>query len=515
MIVRRDAGRDPGAEPVTGRGVRVGPLFVVCLAMLIVSLDQYIVVVALPDIGRALGYSVQTLQLVVSAYAIASSGFLLLGGRAADLLGRRRVLIGGLVLYAAGSFAGGVATSPAPQLAARVVQGLGGALVFPATIAVINTTFPQGRDRSRALSIWGASGAAGLVMGVLLGGLLTRSLGWSSVFFVNVPLAVTAVALTFFVVPRDAPADLARPFDVAGATTATASVSLVVWALVRGPELGWTAAAVVGPAVAGLICAGAFVRIERRARDPLVPGVLVTNRFVQLATVLAFMFMATFGSVLYFMSLYLQNVLGYDALQAGLGFLLPTIAVLAASGLAGPVSTRVGLGRTCLAALAVGAVGAVTLALAMTPDARYVDVLPGMILASVGDGTIFTLMFIAAATGVASNRQGVASAIASTSAGMGAAVGLAVLVLLANPEGEHLDPEALRVATALGIRTAVLTVAAAIAVTLALVLALHPRGGTAPRTALPTGGAPPVRLGPCAGMTRLEEVERRRVDQDA
>jgi MFS family permease len=183
-----------------GRDWRSWRLFLVCFANLIGALDQYIVVVALPDIGRALDYSAQTLQLVISAFAIASSGLLLLGGRAADLLGRRRVLAAGLAIYAAASFGGGVATSQAPQLAARVAQGAGSALMFPATVAVINTTYAQGPDRNRALSIWGGSGAAGLVIGVLLGGVLTHALGWSSVFFVNTPLALSALVLTFVVV---------------------------------------------------------------------------------------------------------------------------------------------------------------------------------------------------------------------------------------------------------------------------------------------------------------------------
>jgi MFS family permease len=397
-------------------------LFLVCSAMLIVSLDQYIVVVALPDIGRALGYSAQTLQSVISAYAIASSGFLLFGGRAADLLGRRRVLAGGLALYAVASFAGGVATSPAPQLAGRVVQGLGGALVFPATLAIINTTYEQGPGRSRALSVWGASGAAGLVVGVLLGGLLTRWWGWSSVFFVNVPLALGALLLTFLVVPGDPPVDRTRPFDLAGALTVTLSVTLLVWALVQGPELGWLSAPIVGPTLAGLASISVLTRIELRARAPLVPRVLVENRFVRLAIVLAFMFTATFGSLLYFVSIYLQDVLGFDALQTGLGFLVPTALVFAASAFAGPLPTRIGLRATCLTALAVGAFGAATLALAMTADADYVDLLPGLILVSLGDGTLFTATYIAAGKGVPASRQGVASAIVSTGSGIGAAV---------------------------------------------------------------------------------------------
>jgi MFS family permease len=382
-------------------------LFLVCFAMLIVSHDQYIVVVALPAIGRALGYSAHTLQLVVSAYAVASSGFLLFGGRASDLLGRRRMLATGLVLYAVASLAGGLATGPAAQLTARVVQGLGGALVFPATLAVITTTYAQGRERNRAPGIWGAAGAAGLVVGVLAGGVLTRYLGWASVFFINVPLALAALALAFVVVPADPPRDQSRRFDLAGALTAMSSVTLVVWALVQGPELGWTSAPVTIPAVLGLLLGWAFTRIERRTRDPLMPSaLLVGNPFVRLAVVLAFLFMATFGSLLYFVSIYLQNVLGYDALQTGLGFIAPTTIVLAASALAGPVSTRIGLRMTCLVALAIGAVGAVALAYAMTADARYVHLLPGLILVSLGDGAMFTAMFIAAATGVEPHRQG-------------------------------------------------------------------------------------------------------------
>jgi MFS family permease len=169
------------ADPVRGGSTRWWLLFLVCFAMLIVSLDQYIVVVALPDIGRALGYSAHSLQLVVSAYAVASSGFLLFGGRAADLLGRRRVLAAGLVVYAASSLAGGLATGPGMQLTARLAQGLGGALVFPATLAIITTTNPEGRERNRALGLWGAAGAAGLVVGVVAGGVPTRHLGWPAV----------------------------------------------------------------------------------------------------------------------------------------------------------------------------------------------------------------------------------------------------------------------------------------------------------------------------------------------
>ena len=226
--------------------------------MLIVSLDQYIVVVALPDIGRDLGYSSQTLQSVISAYAVASSGFLLFGGRAADLLGRRRMLATGLALYAVASLAGGLATGAEVQLTARAVQGLGGALVFPSTLAVINTTFAEGRDRNRALGIWGGAGAAGLVVGVLLGGVLTRAFGWEAVFFVNVPLAGAALILTFWLIEADRPRDVDRVFDLPGALTATGAITLLVFALVQGPNLGWGSPGILVAAAAGLVLLASF-----------------------------------------------------------------------------------------------------------------------------------------------------------------------------------------------------------------------------------------------------------------
>ena len=234
-------------------------LALLAFAMLVVSLDQYIVVVALPEIGRDLGYSDQTLQTVVSAYAVASAGFLLLGGRAADVVGRRRVFVLGLALYAVGSLAGGLATSAGVQLAARSVQGVGGALVFPATLSLINTTFAEGRARNRALAVWGGAGAAGLVVGVLLGGVLTQAFGWQAVFLVNVPLAALALALAFALIPPAPPRAGARSFDLPGALSVTAGVTLVVFALVQGPKLGWGSPAIAGGGLLGASLLAAFV----------------------------------------------------------------------------------------------------------------------------------------------------------------------------------------------------------------------------------------------------------------
>jgi MFS family permease len=468
----------PSPQDRNDRNRRAATLALLAFAMLIVSLDQYIVVVALPEIGRELGYSPQTLQSVVSAYAVVSGGFLLLGGRAADLLGRRRVLVSGLALYAGASLAGGLATAPEFLLAARAVQGLGGALVFPATLVLVNTTFAEGRERNRALAVWGGAGAAGLVVGVLLGGVLTHALGWEAVFFVNVPLAGLAVLLAFLLIAADPEPERRRRFDLPGALSVTLGVTLLVFALVQGPRLGWGSPGVMAGAAAGLLLLGAFAVIERSSRDPLVPSGLLANRHLGTAVVIAFLFMATFGSVLYFLSIYLQDVHGYDALETGVGFLLPTAFVVAGSALGGQLATRFGLRPTLVGALAVGALGAAALGLAMSPDGSYAALIPGLIALSIGDGVVFTTMFIAAATGVPNREQGVASGLASTASGVGAVVGLAVLVLVATSGNEGLAGEQLRVATADGLSAAVLVVAAGIALNLLVALRL----GSGPRT---------------------------------
>ncbi len=468
-----------GRTLAVGRGPRQSAtLALLAFAMLLVSLDQYIVVVALPELGRDLGFSAHTLQSVISAYAVASAGFLLLGGRAADLLGRRRVFVSGLALYAGGSLAGGLAPGPEFLLVARAAQGLGGALVFPATLSLVNTTFAEGRARNRAVAIWGGAGAAGLVLGVLLGGALTHAFGWEAVFFVNVPLAVVAALLAFRLIPVDRRPETHRSFDLPGAFSATLGVTLLVFALVEGSNLGWTSPAIVAAATISGAALGALAVIERHSSDPLVPPRLLANRNLGTAVVIAFLFWATFGSVLYFLSLYLQDVLGYDALETGVGFLLPTSVVVASSALAGRLATQFGLRRTMVAALGVGALGAAALGLSMSPDGSYATLVPGLIALSVGDGVVFTTMFIAAGTGVPDAEQGVASGIVSTSTSIGAAVGLASLVLVANSGTGGLAGEPLRIATADGLSDAVLVVAAAIALSALVALNLRPRTAT-------------------------------------
>jgi MFS family permease len=449
-----------------------GTLALLSFAMLVVSLDQYIVVVALPEIGRDLGYSAQTLQSVISAYTVAFSGFLLFGGRAADLLGRRRTFVSGLACYAGASLAGGLATTAPGLLTARAAQGFGGALVFPATLSLVNTTFAEGDARNQALAVWSGAGAAGLVVGVLSGGVLTQAFGWKSVFFVNVPLAGAALLFALTLIATDRERETNPHFNLPGALAATAGVTLLVFALVQGPAAGWGSPAIVTSIAVGLLSIPAFVLFERASLDPFVPSRLLANRCLRAAVAIAFLFSASFGSVLYFLSIYFQDVRGYHALDTGLGFLLPTVVVVTGSALAGHMATRLGLKLTMVAALTIGAAGAAAIGLTMSPDGSYASLIPGLIGLSIGDGVVFTTMFIAAGTGVSDADQGVAAGIASTASGVGNAIGLALLVLVANSGIGELAGEELRVATTNGLRGALLAVATGIACMVLMALSM-------------------------------------------
>jgi MFS family permease len=383
----------------------------------------------------------------------------------------------GLILYCLSSLAGGLATTILQQLAARSFQGLGGALVFPSTLALINVRFREGAERNRALGIWAGAGAAGLVVGVLLGGALTGFFGWRAVFLVNVPLATLALAAAFVLIETDGPIDRSRAFDLPGVATITASITLLVAALVQGPDWGWLSPLTISLLLAGAVLGVAFVVIERRSVDPLIPLRMLQNSWLRLALAVATLFMATFGAVLYFLSIFFQNVLHYDALNTGLAFLLPTAVVVGSSTLAGRAVTLIGLRATMIFALALGAVGALAIGFTLQPDMSFTDLVPGLIALSIGDGAMFTAMFIAAATDVPDHQQGVASGMVSTGSGLGAAIGLALLVLIANTATAELGGEALRTATAHGISHAADAIGFGIIFTLIIVLAFRGQKG--------------------------------------
>lgn len=459
----------------TGAPRRRAPtIALLAFAQLIISIDYNIVYVALPHIGADLGFSAQDLQWVVSAYAVVLGGALLLGGRASDLLGRRRMFVAGLAVYGVASLIGGLATAPAVLLTGRALQGVGGALLFPATLALVYAGSAEGRARNRALSVWAGTGAGGLVVGSLLGGVLTEWLGWQAVFFVNVPLAAVGLVLARSMIPADGPARRDRAFDLPGAVTATAGTTLVVLALVQGPQTGWASVPVLACAVGGTVLVALFVLVESRSSDPLVPLRLFRNRNLAVGVTVTFLFMATFGTLLYFLTVHLQTVLGYSALRTGVALLVPMTAGFVGSIGGGRSATRFGVRSTLVGALAVGGAGTLAVAAAMSPDAPFVALVPGLVVLSLCQGVVFTTMFAAAGTGVSGADQGIAAGLVSTGQQIGSAIGLAVLVAVANAAA---TPAAGGVGLSAGLRTGVLVIAAGIGVTALVALLLRAPAG--------------------------------------
>ncbi|MCX5121741.1 MFS transporter [Micromonospora sp. NBC_00362] len=456
-------------------------LALLAFAQLIISIDYNIVYVALPEIGRELGFSAHTLQWVISAYAVAFGGFLLLGGRACDLFGPRRIFILGLAFYAASSLAGGLSASPGMLVASRAVQGIGGAFLFPATLTLVGVSFAAGAERNRAFAVWGTAGGSGMILGSLLGGVLTDAFRWPAVFYVNVPLAVAAIVLAFAVIPRDLPWKASRKFDLAGALSGTAGITLVVFAIVQGPESGWMRPANLGAAIAGVVALTAFLTIQRRSRDPLLPLHLMANRDLRTGVVVTFLYMGTFGTLLYFLTVYFQNVHGYSALRTGFAFLIPMIAIAVGAQTGGRLATRYGTRTSMVGSLLIGGIGAIVVALTMGSNASYLALVPGLVVLGLGQGAAYTLMFGAASTGVAAKEQGIASGLASTTQQIGGAVGLALLVTVANAATNDHGAEAAGDATTAGLRAAFLIATIGIAVSTLVATgftAVHRRSST-------------------------------------
>lgn len=456
-----------GATPASGAGARRGAaLALLAFAQLIYSLDINIVFVALPKIGAGLGFSGQTLQWVVSAYMVLCGGFLLFGGRAADLIGQRRMFIFALWLYALSSLAGGLATSPTVIVAARAVQGIGAAFLFPATLSLINRLFAEGPDRNRALAVWGGAGASGLSIGALAGGFLTAAWGWPAVFYVNVLLAGIAIIAAFFVIPRDPQRHEKRSFDLPGALTVTVGATLLVFALVEGPEVGWGTTRIVWALALSAIFLIAFLVIEARSADPLMPLRLFGNRSLVAGMTITFLYMGTFGALPYFLTVLFQNVQGLTALQTGWAFLVPSIAIVVGTQCGERLATRLSTRTTLVVGMVMGAVGTALLVPGANVDSGYLPIVPGLIISGIGQGIVWTGMWIAAASGVHHDEQGVASGMASTTLSVGNAIGLAILIAIANRNVVGLEGETLRNAAAEGIQLAFWLAAAGILVSL-------------------------------------------------
>ena len=362
-------------------------LLVVCLAQFMVILDVAIVNVALPSIRNGLGFSTTGLQWVVNAYTLTFAGLLMLGGRSADLLGRRRVFLAGTAMFALSSLACALASSRGLMISARAVQGIAGAVTSPATLAIITSTLPEGPERNRGLGLWGAMGALGASSGALLGGVLTQTLGWQAIFAVNVPLGAFVVALGLIAIPAIKPIDGPRHFDALGATLITAGLIGITFGIVRTDTLGWGSPGVLGPLAAGVLLLGAFVFVEAKvAQAPLVP--LSIFRLPQLRTaniVVLLMYAANFPAW-FFITLYLQQVLHYDAIEAGLSFLPMTLSIFVGSTLAPRVVARFGARRVISFGMLAMLLGMLWLT-RIGPGGNYLGtVLGGALLTALGNG---------------------------------------------------------------------------------------------------------------------------------
>ena len=407
-------------------------LILCCLAQFMVILDVSVVNVALPAIHRALGFSESALQWVVNAYTVTFAGFLLLGGRATDLIGRRIVFVCGLVLFALASLAGGLATSQTMLVVARLVQGLGGAVIAPASLSILTTTFTEPAARNRAVGIWGAMGGAGGAAGVILGGVLTQALSWRWILFINVPIGLTAALLTQAIVAEGKGRERAAGFDLMGAVSATAGLSLLVLGIVRTDTTSWGDASTLALIGGGVALLGLFVLHEGRiARWPLMPLGIYRSRTLSAANLTVMLVGAASFGMWFFLTLYLQQVLGYSALGAGLAFLPMTLSIVAGSTIASRVVRRTGARPLLVGGMLALAAGLWLFHGLPTHGAYVANILAGSLLCALGIAFAFVTGTIAAVSGVPSERAGLASGLVNTSRMFGGALGLAVLATIA------------------------------------------------------------------------------------
>jgi EmrB/QacA subfamily drug resistance transporter len=419
----------PGAK--SGADRRWSALALIVTAQFMVILDVAIVNVALPSIKSDLGFSQTSLQWVISAYAIMFGGALLLGGRLADLLGRRRLFLAGIGLFTASSLLCGLAWSEASLIAFRALQGLGGALLAPAALSLLMTIFAEGRERNLALGIYGAASGSGAAAGVLLGGLLTSYLSWSWIFFINVPVGIAAMALVPVLLNESRVAAARRHFDVPGAVSITAGLMLLVYATTRATSDGWIAGPTLALFAASAALIAAFVAIELRSRWPLLPLSIFRLRTLTAANVTMAIVGGAAFSQFFLLTLYLQEVLHYSAVQSGAAFVAFALTVVVASNIAQAVVGRVGVRPTLTAGLLLSA-GALFALTRLTVDGHYFwDLFPWFVLGGAGMGLSFVPVTIAGLTGVRPAEAGVASGLINTSRQIGGAVGIAAVSAIA------------------------------------------------------------------------------------
>jgi EmrB/QacA subfamily drug resistance transporter len=407
-------------------------LLVVCLGQFMVVLDISIVNVALPSIQTTLGFTASGLQWVVNGYTLAFAGFLLLGGRAGDIFGRRRMFLLGLGMFTAASFLGGFAQTQTMLIGARALQGLGGAVLAPATLTILTTTFAEGPARARALGVWTAVAAAGASAGALIGGLLTEAVSWRWILFVNVPIGIATIAAAMWVLPESRSANRHHRLDVAGALTVTGGLTALVFAIVRTETYSWSSPQVLVPLAIGVAFVAAFLVVETKiARSPLVPLRIFRSRAIAGSNAyMVLLYAAMFGSF-YFETLYLQRILGYSPVTAGFAFLPITFALAAGSQIAARAVTRFGPRPLLLAGTTMAALGLAWLG-QITPESSFsADLLGPFLLSGIGMGLSITPVAVAATAGVSREEAGLASGLLNTSRQIGISVGLAVLATVA------------------------------------------------------------------------------------
>ena len=412
-------------------------LAVIIAAQFMVILDVAIVNVALPAIKTDLHFSQPNLQWVITAYAILFGGVLMLGGRLADVLGRRRLFVAGVSVFAVSSLLSGLAWSEGSLIAFRALQGLGGALLTPAALSILMTIFQEGRERNMALGIWGAASGSGGAAGVLLGGVLTSYLNWSWIFFINIPVALVVVAATPFLLQEsrvDAPE---RHFDVAGSVSVTGGIMLLVYAMTRATQDGWTSATTVALLASAAVLLAGFLVIEARSKWPLLPLQIFRLRTLAAANATAVLIASVGFAEFFLLTLYLQDVLGYSAIQTGVAFVAITVTIVVMSNVAQGLVTRLGVRVVLTAGLAISA-AALALLTQLPADGHYFwNVFPALILGGVGLALSFVPVTIAGLTGIDRSEAGVASGLINTSRQIGGAVGLAAVSTIAATSASH------------------------------------------------------------------------------
>jgi EmrB/QacA subfamily drug resistance transporter len=412
-------------------------LALIVVAQFMVVLDVAIVNVALPSIKTDLHFSQEGLQWIVTAYAIIFGGVLLLGGRLADLLGRRRLFIAGVALFTIASLLDGLAWSEGSLIGFRALQGLGAALLSPAALSILTTTFAEGRERNLALGIWGAVSGSGAAAGVLLGGALTSAFSWSWIFFVNLPVGVVVLAAAPFLL-RESRADLDhRYFDTAGATTITGGLMLLVYAMTRATQHGWVTVETIALLAASAALVVGFVVIELRSKAPLLPMGIFRLRTLSASNISGFLLAGSLFSQFFLLTLYMQQVLHYSALKTGVAYIALTLTVIAIAGVAQALTTRFGVRPLLTAGMVISGASIVLYAQLPVHGHYFWNLFPAFLLSGLGLALAFVPMSIGALAGVRHSEAGVASGLINTSQQIGGAIGVAVATTIATTFTAH------------------------------------------------------------------------------